>query len=64
MMFSYTYRSMPYIVIIRDASSGSSVEQTQTPTARHYEEKGSKCEVFIKSRQSSENLAEEEAEMF
>lgn len=63
-MFSYTYRLMPSIVITRDASFERKMEQIQTPTARHYEEKGSKCEVFIKFHQSSENLAEEEAEIF
>ena len=37
MVFCYTHKSMPYSVIIREASVCSRQEQMQGPTVRHVE---------------------------
>ena len=49
MIFCYSYRSVPYLDIVREASSGSRWEQMQRPAARHYVESQSKLEVSIRS---------------
>ena len=36
MIFFYTHRTVPYLVIIREASSGSMCEHIQRPTSRNY----------------------------
>jgi len=48
-IFGYTYRSVPYPVIIKEVSLGSRQEQMQRPSARHYMERKSKWEIPIKS---------------
>ena len=42
MIICYTHRSVPYLVIIREASSGSRWEQMLRPRVRHYVERESK----------------------
>ena len=49
MIFCYTHRSVPYFVIIAEASSRSKWEYRQQPIASLYKERKSELEVSIKS---------------
>ncbi|KAL6079877.1 hypothetical protein STEG23_008723, partial [Scotinomys teguina] len=53
--------SVPYPVIIREASSSSRCEQMQRPTARHHMERESKWEVSIKWMDMGKKIIPSEA---
>lgn len=48
-VFSYTHRSVLYLLIISDASSDSSWEKLQRPTARFYAKTASELKVSMQS---------------
>jgi hypothetical protein len=49
MIFCYTYRSLPFSVISREASTYREEGQMQGMTCRHYQEGLTGSEVFVKS---------------